>query len=339
MELVARDGAEAFYGGPIGRAVVREMSVSGGLIDESDLSRYSVKERKPVEGSYRGLEVQAMPPPSLGGVGIIQLLNMFENMDLSATGLNTPETIAAMAKALAVVFPALRSKIGDPDFVALDVLRLCSKEHASKLWFGRGERGGASGRAPGSQTTHLSVMDEQGNVAAITESVECYFGSGETVPGTGILLNDTMHDFNPAPGNANSIAPGKRPASNMTPTLLLKDGEPYLVAGSAAGPRIVTATLQTILNVVDHALSLQRAVDAPRIHYQGTGAVRMESRIGPEVRRRLRELGFESETPNYLQLRKGFDAYFGGVHAVLVGRHGERLGAADPRRQGSVAAY
>jgi gamma-glutamyltranspeptidase/glutathione hydrolase len=339
LEMVARDGAGAFYGGPIGRAIAREMSENGGLIDESDLSRYSVKERKPVGGSYRGLEVQAMPPPSLGGIAIIQLLNVFENMDLGATGLNTPETIAAMARALAVVFPALRKEIGDPDFVPLDVPRLCSKEHAAKLWFGRGERGTAGGRGPGSETTHLSVIDEEGNVAAITESVECYFGSGVTVPGTGIILNDTMHDFDPAPGIANSIAPGKRPASNMTPTLLLKDGEPYLVAGSAAGPRIVTATLQTILNVVDHALSLQRAVDAPRIHFQGAGAVRMESRIGPEVRRRLRKLGFESETPNYLQLREGFDVYFGGVHAALVGRHGERVGAADPRRQGSVAAY
>ncbi len=148
-----------------------------------------------------------------------------------------------------------------------------------------------------------------------------------------------MHDFNPSPGAANSIAPGKRPLSNMAPTLLLREGEPYVVAGSAGGPRIVTATLQTILNVVDHSLDIQEAVDAPRMHYQGTGAIRMESRIGVVVRRRLRQMGFESETPNYVQLKPGYDVYFGGVHAVLVGRRGELRGAADARRQGSVATY
>ncbi len=339
LGLVAREGQDAFYGGSIAKAIADEMSRNGGLVDESDLARYSIKERKPVEGSYRGLVVHAMPPPSLGGIALIQLLNILESMDVGAMGLNTPETIAALAKALSVVWPPLRKELGDPDFLSLDVGKLCSKEYAARLWFARGERGATRGRGPGSQTTHLSVIDEEGNVAAITESVECYFGSGVTVPGTGIILNDTMHDFNPAPGSGNSIAPGKRPASNMTPTLLLRDGEPYLVAGSAAGPRIVTATLQTILNVVDHGLDIQRAVAAPRFHYQGTGAVRMESRIGPAVRKRLLGLGFESESPNYLQLRPGFDVYFGGVHAVLVGKRDERMGAADPRRQGSVAAY
>ena len=129
-------------------------------------------------------------------------------------------------------------------------------------------------------TSHLSVVDEDRNAAAITESLECYFGFGVIVPGTGFFLNDTMHDFDPLPGGPNSVAPGKRPVSNMTPTLLLKDGSPRLVAGSAAGPRIVTATLQTILNVVDHMLGIQEAIDAPRFHYEGSGAVKVESRIG-----------------------------------------------------------
>jgi len=339
LELISREGNDAFYQGSIARSLAADMSRNGGLLDVSDLGRYSVKVRKPVVGTYRGLEVHAMPPPSLGGIAIIQLLNIFEGMDLGGTGLNTAETIAAMARALSTVLPRLRREVADPDFQPCDLGKLCSKDHAAKLWFGRGERGSSPGRAPGSQTTHLSVIDEEGNVAAVTESVECYFGSGVTVPGTGFLLNDTMHDFDPSRGAANSIAPGKRPVSNMTPTLLLRDGEPYLVAGSAAGPRIVTATLQTILNVVDHSLDIQKAVDAPRFHYQGSGAIRMESRIGERVRKRLRGMGFESESPNYLQLKPGYDVYFGGVNAVLVGKRGERRGAADSRRQGSVAAY
>jgi gamma-glutamyltranspeptidase/glutathione hydrolase len=338
LELICREGIDAFYHGRIAKALAGDMSKNGGLIDESDLASYKVKIRRPVTGSYRGLEVCAMPPPSMGGLAIVQLLNILENMDLAGTGLNTAETIATMAKAISVVWPGLRRGVGDPDFLASDLKTLSSKDHAAKLWFGRGERGATQVRGAGSKTTHLSVIDGEGNVAALTESIECYFGSGVTAPGTGFCLNDTMHDFDPRPGGPNSIAPGKRPLSNMTPTLLLRDGEPYLVAGSAAGPRIVTATLQTILNVVDHSLDIQKAVDAPRMHYQGTGAIRLESRIGPRVRKRLSEMGFETETPNYVQLKPGFDVYFGGVNAVLVGRRGELHGGADPRRQGAVAA-
>jgi gamma-glutamyltranspeptidase/glutathione hydrolase len=337
LGLIGQEGKDVFYCGRLAEAIIDDMSKNGGLVDGSDLRRYSVKVRKPVTGSYRGFEVHAMPPPSLGGIAIIQLLNIFEDIDMSGSGLNTAETIASMAKAISVVWPNLRKQIADPDFLPSDITRLASKDHAARLWFGRGERGASSGRDAGSQTTHLSVADGEGNVAAITESIECYFGSGVTVPGTGFCLNDTMHDFDPTPGAPNSIEPGKRPVSNMAPTLLLRDGEPYLVAGSAAGPRIITATLQTILNVVDHSLDVQAAVDAPRIHYQGTGAIRMESRIGSGVRRGLREMGFESDTPNYIQLKPGYDVYFGGVHAILVGKHGELSGGADARRQGSVA--
>ncbi len=339
LDLLGLEGRDAFYCGRLSETIADDMSKNGGLVDGSDLRRYSVKVRKPVTGNYKGFEVHAMPPPSLGGIAIIQLLNIFEEMDLGGSGLNSAETIASMAKAISVVWPPLRKQIADPDFLASDIARLASKDHAAKLWFGRGERGASSGRDAGSQTTHLSVIDGEGNVAAVTESIECYFGSGVTVPGTGFCLNDTMHDFDPRPGSPNSIEPGKRPVSNMAPMLLMRDGEPYLVAGSAAGPRIVTATLQTILNVVDHSLDIQAAVDAPRFHYQGAGAIRMESRIGPGVRRRLREMGFESETPNYVQLRQGYDAYFGGVHAILVGKRGELRGGADARRQGSVAAF
>jgi gamma-glutamyltranspeptidase / glutathione hydrolase len=296
-----------------------------------------VKVRKPVTGSYRGLEVHTMPPPSMGGLAMVQLLNVFENMDLGSMRLNTADSIAAVAKGLGVVWPVLRREVADPEFQGVDAGKLSSKQYAAKLWFGRGERGASPGRDAGSQTTHLSVVDGEGNVAAITESIECYFGSGVTVPGTGFCLNDTMHDFDPRPGTPNSIAPGKRPLSNMAPTLLLREGEPYLVAGSAGGPRIVTATLQTILNVVDHSLDIQGAVDAPRIHYQGSGPIKMESRIGAAVRKGLIAMGFQSETPNYVQLKPGFDVYFGGVNAVMVGPRGAWRGAADPRRQGGVA--
>jgi gamma-glutamyltranspeptidase/glutathione hydrolase len=339
LELVVKEGPDAFYRGELADDIARDMSQNDGLLDKKDLAGYSVQVRKPVKGTYRGFEVHAMPPPSLGGTAIIQLLNILEDIDLGGMGLNSAETIATMAKALAVVWPDLKKRIGDPAFVKADNDKLTSKEHAAGLWFARGERGAGGDRSGRNWTTHLSVVDKDRNVAAITESLECYFGSGVTVPGTGFQLNDTMHDFDARAGGPNCVAPGKRPVSNMTPTLLLKDGAPYLVAGSAAGPRIVTATLQTILNVIDHSLGIQEAVDAPRFHYQGSGPLKVESRIRPTVRRQLQEAGFEFETPNYLQLKPGYDVYFGGVNAVLVGERGELRGGADTRRQGSVAGY
>jgi gamma-glutamyltranspeptidase/glutathione hydrolase len=339
LEKVARDGLDSFYRGEVAEAIARDMSRKGGLIDKEDLAEYSIEVRKPVKGTYRGYEVHAMSPPSLGGTALIQLLNIFEDLDMGEMGSNSAETIAAMARALSAVWPELRRRVGDPSFVKVDTGRLVSKGFAARLVSGQRTRRVREDDSGRSWTTHLSVVDKDRNVAAITESLECYFGSGVIVPGTGFFLNDTMHDFDPRPEGPNSVAPGKRPVSNMTPTLLLKDGSPYLVAGSAAGPRIVTATLQTILNVVDHQMDVQDAVDAPRFHYEGTGPLKLESRIGTTVRRRLRRLGFDSESPNYVQLKRGYDAYFGGVNAVLIGDRGELSGGADSRRQGSVAAY
>lgn len=339
LELVARDGREVFYRGVLARAIAREMDGNGGRLDEADLGVYDVKVRKPVTGSYRGLEVHSMPPPSIGGIAIIELLNVFESMDLKRSGLNTAQTISAMARTISAVWPPLRAQVGDPDFVNLGVTTLTSKKYSRSLVSPRGRPPSRAARGPGSQTTHLSVIDGERNVAAVTESVECYFGSGVTVPGTGVVLNDTMHDFDPAPGGPNSIEPGKRPVSNMVPTLLLRDSEPYLVLGSAGSARIVTSTLQTILDVVDHSLDIKDAVAAPRFHYQGSGPIMMESRIGDAVRLALRADGYDTETPEYVQLRPGFDVYFGGVHAVMVGPRGELRAAADPRRWGAAAAF
>jgi gamma-glutamyltranspeptidase/glutathione hydrolase len=339
LGIVVKGGPEAFYSGDVAKAIAGDMSRNGGLVDEKDLGGYSIRVRKPVKGTYRGFEVQAMPPPSMGGTAIIQLLNIFEDLDLGGMGLNSAETIATMAKALAVVWPDLKRQVGDPAFVKVDTDRLVSKEYAAKLWFGRGERGAGADRSGKNWTTHLSVVDKDRNVAAVTESLECYFGSGVVAPGTGFFLNDTMHDFDAGRGGPNAIGAGRRPVSNMTPTLVLKDGAPYLVAGSAGGPRIVTAVLQTILNVIDHSLGIQEAIDAPRFHYQGSGSLKVESRIKSTVRKQLHEMGFDSETPNYVQMKPGFDVYFGGVSAVLVGGRGKLRGGADSRRQGSVASY
>ncbi len=339
LELVSKEGKDVFYHGKVAKMLAEEMAKNGGLMTGDDLAKFSVKVRKPVMGTYRDYEVHAMPPPSLGGAAIVQMLNMFENTDLGGMGHNTPETISAMAKAMGLAYSSLKKEIGDPDYADVPLARLTSKEFARKLWSGSTERGSAQDNTRKNWTSHMSVMDKDRNVAAITESLECFFGSGITPPGTGFCLNDTMHDFDVTPGGLNSVEPGKKPRSNMTPTLVLKDGEPLLVAGSAGGPRIVTATLQTILNALDHNMNIEDAVNAPRVHYQGSGSIKTESRVPASVRSRLNEMGLETEIPNVVQLTPGYDLYFGGVHAIMVGKQGELRGAADKRRQGGVTAY
>jgi gamma-glutamyltranspeptidase/glutathione hydrolase len=335
---VSKDGKDAFYQGKVAKILSEDMEKNGGLVTEDDLAKFSVKVRKPVTGTYRDYEVHAMPPPSLGGAAIVQMLNMFENVDLGGMGHNTPETIAVMAKAMGLAYSSLKKEVADPDFAEVPLAKLISKEFARKLWSGSTERGTADTTRK-NWTTHMSVIDKERNVGAITESLECFFGSGITPPGTGFCLNDTMHDFDVAPGNLNSIAPGKKPRSNMTPTLILREGEPVLVAGSAGGPRIVTATLQTILNALDHGMEIEDAVNAPRIHYQGSGSIKTESRVPASVRTSLNQMGFETEIPHVVQLTPGYDLYFGGVHAIMAGKKGELRGAADKRRLGGVAAY
>jgi len=338
LALVGEEGPAVFYRGELGRMLVNEMKANGGLVDEEDLAQYRVKVREPVRGRFRGLEVRTMPPPSGGGIAIIAMLNIFENLDLAGTGHNTVDTLNLMAKVMGLVFPLIGRSVADPDFVDVPTERLTSESFANKLWLSESGRGSLTDLDRQNWTTHISVVDKERNVTALTESLECFFGAGVTIPGAGILLNDTMHDFDTKPGGINSIQPGKRPRSNMAPTLLLKDGEPFLVAGSAGGPRIVTATLQTILNVVEHGMDINSSVNSPRIHAQRPGMVRVENGLPEEVRNGLRAMGLDVVVPNFAQVTPGFDLYFGGVQSVLVGEDGLLYAAADVRRMGAAAA-
>lgn len=339
LEIISKKGQGVFYQGSIGKALATDMERHRGLVDEEDLAAYSVEVRKPLKGAYRDYEVITVPPPSMGGAAVIQLLNVLENYNLKELGHNSPEAISQMARVLGLVYSNLRKKIADPKFADVPIAKLISKEYSRRL-VRKARRGAGIGHdAQKNWTSHMSVIDKARNVAAITESLECFFGSGVTIPGTGFCLNDTMHDFNVNPGDVNSIRAGKRPRSSMTPTLILKDGEPFMVTGSAGGPRIITATLQSILNVIDYGFDVQRAIDAPRVHYEGGGAIKTESLIPARVRTGLKALGFETVIPNYAPVGRGYDLYFGGVHAILVGKNGELHGAADPRRQGGAAAY
>jgi gamma-glutamyltranspeptidase/glutathione hydrolase len=339
--LISEEGPQVFYKGRIAEAIEKEMKSGKGLITREDLAAYQPALRSPVKGSYRGYEVFSMGPPSSGGTHVIELLNIFEGQDMGHLGLNTHESIRLMSEAMKRVFSEKAKYMGDPDFVKVPLEDLLSKEHARRL-----VREMSSGKViekwdPGDllayasdQTTHISVLDAEDNLVALTQTINSFFGSGVVVPGTGILLNNEMNDFIPKEGNPNSIKPRKRPVSNMSPTLVLKDGKPYMTIGMPGATRIITVLPQILMNIIDHKMTIQKAIDAPRIHCEAGNEIFIESRIPKKVQDDLIRDGYK------LVVKKDFDLYFGGTQGVMIdAKTGKPYGGADPRREGSVMGY
>jgi gamma-glutamyltranspeptidase/glutathione hydrolase len=300
LEEIAREGPAALTEGALGRAVAADMAANGGLITQDDFRRYRVHPRPPVRGHYRGFEIGSVGPTSSGGTHIVQVLNLLEGFDLAGSGFGTPETIHLLAEALKIAFADRAAYVGDPAFVDVPVDWLTSKAYAAERRAQidpqrAGEyRAGARPAGPreGANTTHLTVMDRQGNVVAMTQTLQMLFGSKVTVPGTGMLLNNHMSLFDPHPGRPNSIAPGKRMLSSMSPTIVLKDGQPFFALGTPGGSRIFAAVLQAIVNVIDHGMTPQEAVEAPRLWTDG-GALELEEGFPAEVRAALAARGHE----------------------------------------------
>jgi len=339
--LIATKGPDVFYRGEIAEAIEKEMKASGkGLITREDLGGYRPVMRTPVRGSYRGYEIISMAPPSSGGTHIIQLLNILEGYDIAGLGSNTAASLHVMAEAMKRVFADRSRYMGDTDFVQVPVKGLISKKYAEELRKGINLMTAGQKIPPGNPvpyesggTSHLSVIDKEGNLVALTQTINYFFGSGVLVPGTGILLNNEMDDFVPKPGAMNSIAPKKKPLSSMSPTIVLKDGKPFLSLGSPGATRIITALAQILMNVIDHHMSLQEAINAPRIHCM-TGDIFMESRISKEVQQALISKGHK------LSVRGEMDLYFGGAQGVMIDpKTGTLYGAGDPRRDGMARGY
>jgi gamma-glutamyltranspeptidase/glutathione hydrolase len=297
LEAISREGSRAMTRGPVAEAIVAAARAHGGELTLEDLAGYRVRWRAAVTGSYRGHNIVSMPPPSSGGVHLVQMLNTLEPFDIGALGHNSSQHIQRVAGAMKLAFADRAVHLGDPDFYPVPVEWLTSKAYGLELaerlrprpWYRKPpwrwgkprvlRVEGASTPPPNdSGTTHISVLDTEGNAVALTQTVNTLFGSRITVPGTGIVLNNEMDDFSTAPGSANlwgvvgkeanAIAPGKRPLSSMTPTIVLRDGRPWLVSGSPMGPMIITTVLQTIMNVIDFGMDIQMAVSAPRFHHQ-----------------------------------------------------------------------
>jgi gamma-glutamyltranspeptidase/glutathione hydrolase len=338
LRTLAREGAKVFYGGSIARKIADDITGNGGLVTANDLENYEPTIREPLHVTYKNYEVISAPPPSAGGAIIIQSLNMLEGLPLKGRETRPAERLHMVAEVLARSSSNCQASISDPAFVNPPMEKLLSranaKDWASTISLGRSSIPADQGGLPdmsASNTTHLVAIDAEHNVVSLTESVECYFGSGVTVPGIGILLNDTMHDFEPRPRMLNSVVAGKIPMSSMSPTIILKEGRPVLALGAAGGPRIVSSTFQTLLNVIEYGMTLRAAVAAPRIHVNGR-KIELEDTAGHTIARELREMGHHVEVKKRLSGDPGL--YFGGVHAVQVFEDGTLIGAPDPRRDG-----
>jgi len=341
LKIIAKEGRDGFYKGKIAKAIADEVQKTGGIITEEDLANYEVKMREPVKGTYRGYEIVSAPPASSGGTHVIELLNIMENYDLKSLGFNTADSWHAWAEGMKLIFADRSEYMGDTDFVDVPLVGLTSKDYA-KTQFERIDmnksaqetEAGEPWKYESGSTTHFSIMDKEGNMVSVTKSINYFFGSGVTVPGTGIVLNNHMADFTLKPGTKNSIEPGKRPLSSMSPTMILKDGKPYATIGSPGATRIITTVALSISNIIDHGMDIQEAIIAPRIINYPGGPLKMEGRIPQEVRDELIKKGHE------LEIKKDFDPYFGGVHGVIINEDtGELHGGADPRRDGKAAGF
>jgi gamma-glutamyltranspeptidase/glutathione hydrolase len=335
---ISREGPQEIYHGGLARKIVKDMEANSGLITATDLDEYNLTVREPVRGTYKDFEIVSAPPPSSGGAIIVQSLNILENFPPKGLGDRSTQALHLLAEALARGYMSCGAAISDPAFSHPPMERLVSKAFGKELASTISPNvssipasPSAMPPMPASNTTHLVAIDAEHNIVSLTESIECYFGSGVTVPGTGVLLNDTMHDFEPRPQMANSVAPGKIPMSSMSPTLILKEGRPILALGGAGGPRIVSSTLEVLLNVIEYGLGLQDAVAQPRLHMNGS-LVQLEEPLGSAAKE-LRKMGHTVEIKKPTGSREPI-LYFGGVHAAQLLEDGSLVGASDPRRDG-----
>lgn len=345
LRKIVDDGHGVFYDGAIADFIATDMAANGGWVTREDLVGYRAEHRNPVIGTYMGYEIMSMPPPGSGGT-LIQILNILEGFNLKGHGHNTSETIHIIAEAMKLAFADRERYVADPDFVSIPTKTLTSKEYAEKLRQEIGLDKTTIKVAPHrfdadhvGQTAHISVIDSEGNMVSLTETLECFLGSGVTILGTGICMNDEMHDFNLTTKTPNSIKPNKRPLSSMSPTLILKDGSPFMVLGSTGGPRIITSMIQVIINVIDFGMRLQRAIESPRFHCKHD-RIYVESRIPENVRRGLRRMGHKVIVRKRSWPFRGYDLFYGGVQAILYDQKTSKVyGGADPRKDGAARGY
>ncbi|HCL5342260.1 TPA: gamma-glutamyltransferase [Salmonella enterica] len=348
LTLIAENGPDAFYKGEIADQIVEEMRQHGGLITKEDLANYHAVERTPIVGSYRGYQIFSMPPPSSGGIHIVQILNILENVDMKKYGFGSADAMQMMAEAEKYAYADRSEYLGDPDFVNVPWQALTSKAYAKAI---AGQidinkakpsseiRPGKLAPYESDQTTHFSVVDKDGNAVAVTYTLNTTFGTGIVAGNTGILLNNQMDDFSAKPGvpnvyglvggEANAVGPKKRPLSSMSPTIVVKDGKTWLVTGSPGGSRIITTVLQMVVNTIDFGMNVAEATNAPRFHHQWLpDELRVEKGFSPDTLKLLEQKG------QNVALKEAM----GSTQSIMVGPDGELYGASDPRSVDDLTA-
>ena len=340
IRRIASEGAGAFYQGGIARSILKTLEQENGMITAEDLQNYQPRFSRPATGIYKNFEIVSAAPSSGGGVHLIELFNILEGYDLKSLGHNSTEYIHLLAEGLKIVLKDKDTFAGDPEYTDVPVTRLTSKSYAQFLRKKiRSDKAlydyqpETSFKEGDGSTSHLSVIDKDRNMIALTQSINYWFGSGVTAEGTGILLNNHIDDFDTIDGGPNAIAPGKRPVSSIAPTLIFKDGAPFLTIGTPGGARIIAALAQVILNITEFEMTIDEAIEAPRIHAMEKDLY-LEDRIPEEVISRLRKKGHQ------VKVMGSFDAYFGGAQGILIKKGGKILcGGADSRRDGVAVGY
>ena len=342
LGLIAKKGADAIYKGEIAEKIAAEVQKQGGILTVQDLANYKVEVRKPVMGTYRGYTIMSVPPASSGGTHLVQLLNILENFDVKAMGYGSPAMAHLWSESMKLVFADRSKYMADTAFVKVPLVGLTSKGYAKEISAQvamdkslPAATAGDPSKFESGSTTSMSVMDKDGNMVTITKSINYFFGSGVLVPTCGFIMNDHMDDFNLKPGTANSIEPGKRPLSSMSPTIVLDpQGRSFMTLGSPGATRIFPTIAQVISNVIDFGMPLQEAIMAPRYFQMASGNLNVEGRVSLNTYNKLAPLG------HTVTIREDYDPYYGGVHGVLFDYTNHILiGGADPRRDGQAAGF
>ncbi|EJG8051258.1 gamma-glutamyltransferase [Escherichia coli] len=348
LEMIAENGPDEFYKGTIAEQIAQEMQKNGGLITKEDLAAYKAVERTPISGEYRGYQVYSMPPPSSGGIHIVQILNILENFDMQKYGFGSADAMQIMAEAEKYAYADRSEYLGDPDFVKVPWQALTNKAYAKSIadQIDINKAKPSSEIRPGklapyesNQTTHYSVVDKDGNAVAVTYTLNTTFGTGIVAGESGILLNNQMDDFSAKPGvpnvyglvggDANAVGPNKRPLSSMSPTIVVKDGKTWLVTGSPGGSRIITTVLQMVVNSIDYGMNVAEATNAPRFHHQWLpDELRVEKGFSPDTLKLLEAKGQK------VALKEAM----GSTQSIMVGPDGELYGASDPRSVDDLTA-
>ncbi|MDQ3633559.1 MAG: gamma-glutamyltransferase [Acidobacteriota bacterium] len=352
LSRMQKNGAKEFYEGETAKLIASDMQKNKGLITLQDLKNYVVKERVPVRGNYRGHEIISMPPPSSGGIVLVQILNMLEQYDLDKMGYNSAAKYHILTEAMRRAFADRAEYMGDPDFASIPTSQLIQKDYAiqrsksinlTKASNSKDIKFGEIAKKESMDTTHYTIMDKDGTVVSNTYTINNLYGSAVTAKGTGVLLNDEMDDFAAQPGKPNlfglvqgernAVGAMKRPLSSMTPTIVLKkDGTFWFALGARGGPRIITAVLQATINMIDHKMNIQEALDAPRIHHQWLPDMILFEPYGMsnDSRTVLEKYGHKfAENAGNLA----------SATAVAVDENGVRLGAIDSRSDGKAVGY